>query len=272
MKKIFFGLVGASMLFANSLEQIKTSGNIRIGVSEDFAPFSSKNADGNYEGFEISLANKVIEGISNNLGSKIGITFVALDPSDREKALEDNRVDLVFSNITKTPKREELIDFSIPYLSSTIAAVTKKKDHIKSISDLENKRVLCLKGTVIEKFLRQKGFNNIIDCKNTMDCLVKLQNNVADAYVRTNITIAQFPLLDNTLEMSLDSIGGNVDYTAAGIQKGNKELKKAVDDEILKLSKTGYFKELYSSTLEPFYKGTIDKKYLLLDDLYSNMR
>ena len=41
--------------------------------------------------------------------------------------------------------------------------------------------------------------------------------------------------------------------------------------KLIKLSKEGFFKEAYDNTFEPFYKGTVKRKYFLLDDLYNAM-
>ena len=53
------------------------------------------------------------------------------------------------------------------------------------------------------------------------------------------------------------------------MQKGNTDLAEAVNQALISLSKEGFFKKAYNDTFEPFYKGTVDKKYFLLDDIYS---
>nr|WP_314441922.1 hypothetical protein [uncultured Campylobacter sp.] len=52
------------------------------------------------------------------------------------------------------------------------------------------------------------------------------------------------------------------------MQKGNKELLDFINAELVKLSKEGFFKKAYQNTFEPFYRGTADKKYFLLDGIY----
>ena len=35
------------------------------------------------------------------------------------------------------------------------------------------------------------------------------------------------------------------------------------------ISKEGFFKKIFNESIEPYYKGTAERKYFLLDDLYS---
>lgn len=269
MKKSLLILsLASSCIFASTLEEIQSNKNIRIGVRYDLPPFSSKNDNGDFEGFEIELAKKIGKSIVGENGT---ITFVPLNANERISALEENKVDLSIAYLSKTKERENKIDFSIPYMSNTLAVITKKSDAIKSKDEIKNKRIVYPIGTTIEKYILENDMGSQkIPCTSNSDCLAKIQNNEADAYIRTNVLIAQLPLIDDSIEMSIKSLGP-LDYTCVGIAKNNEKLKKAVDKEILALAKSGFFAKSYETTFEPFYKGTLDKKFILLDSLYKNM-
>lgn len=85
--------------------------------------------------------------------------------------------------------------------------------------------------------------------------------------MHTNILIAQLTLLDDSIVMPIKSVG-NLQYICIGLSKDNKELLEVVNKNILELSKGNFFKDAYKETFEPFFKGTVERKYLLLDDLY----
>ncbi|RKV98531.1 MAG: amino acid ABC transporter substrate-binding protein, partial [Campylobacter sp.] len=53
------------------------------------------------------------------------------------------------------------------------------------------------------------------------------------------------------------------------VQKGNQSLLDFINADLIKLSKEGFFKKAYEDTFEPFYRGTADKKYFLLDGIYN---
>ena len=71
-----------------------------------------------------------------------------------------------------------------------------------------------------------------------------------------------------TGEAYIKNLGDNV-FLGVAVQKGNAELLEAINKGLIALSKEGFFKKAYEDTFESFYKGTVDKKYFLLDDLYS---
>lgn len=95
-----------------------------------------------------------------------------------------------------------------------------------------------------------------------------LQNGIGDAWAADNLTVLAIPLVMNDLEVNIKNLG-SADFLAIGVQKGNVNLLSFLNNEMIKLSKEGFFKSAYDNTLEPFYKGTAEKKYFLLDDIYS---
>ena len=54
-----------------------------------------------------------------------------------------------------------------------------------------------------------------------------------------------------------------------GFCKGNKDLLSFVNQSLIQLSKDNFFQKESIDSIDPFYKGTADKKYFLLDDIYS---
>ena len=95
-----------------------------------------------------------------------------------------------------------------------------------------------------------------------------VKNGQADAYVNDNIIVLAYEIMDKTMDVPFKTLGPT-EFIGVGVSKGNKELLELVNAELIKLSKEGFFKKAYEDTFESFYKGTVDKKYFLLDDLYS---
>lgn len=95
-----------------------------------------------------------------------------------------------------------------------------------------------------------------------------LKNKKGDAYADDNLVVLAYPVLDRTVEANIKNLGAS-DFLAIAVQKGNKELLDAINKELINLSKEGFFLNSFRDTIDPFYKGTADKKYFLLDDIYS---
>ena len=265
MKKIIFALLIASCsLFANSLAQIKEKGLIRIGIDGSLPPLSVSE-DGKYSGFEISLIEELSKEIFGDKGGKI--EYVVTLGNDRITAVQDNKVDLDIAAITVTKEREKLVDFSNPYFSVNIGVLTRSDDNIRKVSDLNGKTILAQPGTTVFDYFTKQGYN-VVPCASANECFNDLKSGKGDGYGDDNLLVFAYAVVDRKVEVNIKNLG-STDFLAIAVQKGNTELLNAVNAGLIELSKKGFFTKIFDESIEPFYKGTIDKKYFLLDDLYS---
>lgn len=265
MKKIILALMLAvCSLFGNTLTQIKEKGVIRIGIDGSSPPFSVVK-DGGYSGFEILLIEGLVKEIFGDKGSKI--QYVVTVGDDRIKAVQDNRVDLDIALISVTKEREKLVDFSDPYFSVNIGVLTRSDDNIRKVSDLNGKTILAQPGTTVFDYFTKQGYN-VVPCASANECFNDLKSGKGDGYGDDNLLVFAYAVVDYKVEVNIKNLG-STDFLAIAVQKGNTELLNAVNAGLIELSKKGFFTKIFDESIEPFYKGTIDKKYFLLDDLYS---
>jgi len=264
-KTLSISLALASFLSANSLEQIKSSNVIRIGVEPNNPPLSQIDRSGNFHGFEVELARKI--GAAIIPGGKIEL--ISVKDSERSAAVKDNRVDLLIANFARTEARAKEMSFSIPYLSTSLAVVSHGSKGIKSESDLNNRKVLAVAGSNSETYLKSKNIETV-SCKSNMDCFQQLSNDTIDAYMHNILSVAVVPLLDNEYKISVKAVGPIL-FDCIATQKGNDALLNLVNEKILSLSKEGFFNSAYQDTFANFYKGTVEDKFFLLEDVYSTL-
>lgn len=255
-----------SSLYAATLDEIKQSKTIKIGVRINQPPFSVLE-DGNFRGFEVDLAKAIAKKIA---GSDVKIEFIGVNAKERIPYLQDEIADMMVANFTITAERAQKVDFSTPYLSNNQAVVSKKEAKITNINQLREHKTLIIPNTTSDEFQKNNPDLriNMIPCDNAKDCYEKLKNGEADSYLHTNILNATLPLIDPTLETSVPIVGC-YDFIAVAVKKGNKELLDAVNSAIMELSNESFFQRAYKETLEPFYRGKLDKRYLLLDSVYN---
>lgn len=98
----------------------------------------------------------------------------------------------------------------------------------------------------------------MVYCNDSVDCYQKLKSGEIDGYVNNNLFVYAYPILDDSVEVPLGNLGNTV-FLAIAVQKGNETLLNFINQELIKLSKEGFFKEAYANTFEPFYKGTVNK-------------
>ncbi|NLK67135.1 MAG: transporter substrate-binding domain-containing protein [Campylobacteraceae bacterium] len=266
MKKMFFLFLAlCSLVFGKSLSEIRNSGVIRIGVLTEHAPFSQLK-DGVFEGFEIEFSKNIAKGLFGEKGGKVD--FIATDMNQRMEFLENNKVDLVVAILSITEEREKRIDFSMPYFSVNLGVLTRKNDSVNSIASLRSKTILVEDGTIAQDYLNKNGYNTT-PCFHSGECYKMLKDGKADAYANDNIIVLTYPVVDRTVEVNIKNLG-NYDFLGIGVQKGNSELLAEVNNQLIRLSKEGFFKKAFEETLDPFYKGTAERKYFLLDDIYNS--
>ncbi|PSM51975.1 amino acid ABC transporter, periplasmic cysteine-binding protein [Campylobacter blaseri] len=263
-KVIFLLLFVISFCFSNSLSEIREKGVVRIGVFDGQPPFSSfKN--GSYEGFEIDFANELAKRIFGNKGGKV--EFHTTYAKNRIEDLETNKVDIILATLTINDERAKRVDFSMPYFSVNIGILTKKADNIKKSSDLAGKKILVENGTTAQAFYQKRGFDTET-CPSSNECYKQLKDrNDVYGYANDNLIVLAYPVIDRGMEVNIKNLGTS-DFLGLAVQKGNKELLEFLNQTLINLSKEHFFSNAFKNTIDPFYKGTAEEKYFLLDDIY----
>lgn len=117
---------------------------LEMATSADFPPFESRNTAGEFEGFDIDLANY----IADELGYELEIKDMKFD--GLIGALQTERVDMVLSGMSATDKRKENVDFSTEYNHSGEMFVTLKDSELQSLEDLKGTTLGVQLGTIQE--------------------------------------------------------------------------------------------------------------------------
>ncbi|MGX6528083.1 ABC transporter substrate-binding protein/permease [Staphylococcus aureus] len=198
-------LISSAMVYINptahaeqnqTWEKIKERGELRVGLSADYAPmeFEHKvNGKTEYAGVDIDLAKKIAK--DNNLKLKIvNMSFDSL-----LGALKTGKIDIIISGMTSTPERKKQVDFSDSYMmTKNIMLVKKDKvSEYKDIKDFNNKKVGAQKGTEQEKIAQTEIENaSITSLSRLPDVILALKSGkvegavvekpVAEAYLKQN--------------------------------------------------------------------------------------
>ncbi|EOB8347117.1 TPA: ABC transporter permease subunit [Staphylococcus aureus] len=198
-------LISSAMVYINptahaeqdqTWEKIKERGELRVGLSADYAPMEFEhtvNGKTEYAGVDIDLAKKIAK--DNNLKLKIvNMSFDSL-----LGALKTGKIDIIISGMTSTPERKKQVDFSDSYMmTKNIVLVKKDKvNEYKDIKDFNNKKVGAQKGTEQEKIAQTEIENaSITSLSRLPDVILALKSGkvegavvekpVAEAYLKQN--------------------------------------------------------------------------------------
>jgi len=127
------------------MDPIKSKGRLDAGVSFDIPGMGFRDPEtGKIEGFEADL----VRAIAAAYPGACAVEFCQAIDDARIEALQDGRVDIVASQLTITPARQEEIDFSDPYIVTREALLVRKGSGITCFADLKDKRIAVTQGSV----------------------------------------------------------------------------------------------------------------------------
>ena len=131
-----------------TLDEIKESGTINIGVFSDKNPFGYVDENGEYQGYDVYFANRIGE----DLGVKIN--YISTEAANRIEYLQTGKADIILANFTVTPQRAEEVDFALPYMNVALGVVSPDSRVIESLDNWNAEDpIIVISGTTAETYL-----------------------------------------------------------------------------------------------------------------------
>lgn len=231
-----------------TVDEIKESGVINIGVFSDKSPFGYVDENGNYAGYDVYFANQ----IAKDLG--VEVNFVSTEAANRIEYLQTGKVDIILANFTVTDERKEEVDFSLPYMNVSLGVVSPSDAVVESLDDLgKNDQVIVISGTTAETYLT-KNYPNLKLQKYDSYAAAKtaFENKNGVAWANDNTEVIAFSLENEGYTVGIPSLG-DADTIAPAVTKGNESLLNWLNEETVSLASKNFFHEDYEATLKDTY-------------------
>lgn len=231
-----------------TLDEIKESGTINIGVFSDKSPFGYVDENGEYAGYDVYFA----ERIGKDLG--VDINYVSTEAANRIEYLQTGKVDIILANFTVTEERAEEVDFALPYMNVALGVVSPSDAVIESLDDIgADDQVIVISGTTAETYLTE----NYPDIKLQKydayaEAKTAFENGNGVAWANDNTEVIAFSLENEGYTVGIPSLGDN-DTIAPAVTKGNETLLTWLNDEITSLGDEQFFHADYEATLLDTY-------------------
>ena len=242
-----------------TVDEIKQSGKVIIGVFSDKAPFGYVDENGSYQGYDVSFA----ERIAKDLG--VDVEYVSTDPASRVEYAATGKVDIILANFTVTEERAEKVDFALPYMKVKLGVVSPDTAVVRSIDDLKDKTLIVVKGTTAETYFEKnepdvklQKYDEYADAYNAL-----LQGR-GDAFSTDNTEVLAWALVNPGYTVGIDALG-NADTIAPAVQKGNTSLLNWLNDEIKSLGNENFFHADYDATLASVYGAAANPDSLVVE-------
>ncbi len=231
-----------------TLDEIKSAGEINIGVFSDKNPFGYVDENGDYQGYDVYFA----ERIGKDLG--VDINYVSTEAASRVEYLETGKVDIVLANFTVTEERAEKVDFALPYMNVALGVVSHEDRVIEDLSEVTgDDQIIVISGTTAETYL-EKNYPDIKLQKFDTYATAKtsFENGTGVAWANDNTEVIAYALENPGYVVGIPSLGSQ-DTIAPAVSKGNESLLNWLNDEIKTLGDENFFHADYEATLIDTY-------------------
>lgn len=242
-----------------TVDQIKESGEITIGVFSDKNPFGYVDNDGKFQGYDVYFADR----IAKDLG--VELKLVPVEAASRVEFLETAKVDIILANFTVTDERKEKVDFALPYMKVALGVVSPDSAIITDAEQLNGKTLIVVKGTTAESYFTE----NYPDVKlqkydEYNEAYSALQDGRGDAFSTDNTEVLAWSMNNPGFTVGVESLG-STDAIAPAVTKGNETLLNWINDEITALADEQFFHADYDATLASVYGDDVDKDSLVVE-------
>lgn len=241
-----------------TLDEIKESGEINIGVFSDKSPFGYVDENGDYQGYDVYFANR----LAKDLGVKAN--FVSTEAANRIEYLQTGKVDVILANFTVTDERKEEVDFASPYMNVSLGVVSPADKVVTSLDDLTgDDPLIVISGTTAETYLIEsypdltlQKYDTYANAKNA------LENGNGVAWVNDNTEVLAFASENEGYQVGIATLGSK-DTIAPAVTKGNQTLLDGINEEIKSLGEEQFFHKDYEETLAATYGADYEEELVV---------
>lgn len=255
------GALMAALLLANApvwaedtLARIASAGELRLGHREKSLPFSYKDAtSGKVQGYTVDICLQIYEEIKKELKRPdLKLKYLLVDGKNRISDVKDNVVDLECGGTANTAARQKEISFSHHIFVASSAFLVRKNSGIKTLDDLQNKKIAVQGKTTNENLLKanERTFNRkfeYVPVESTLDAVNALAKGQADAAFADDAGI-WIPL--TRLGKSMDDYVFlekrlSVEPYSIGLRRDDPKFKELVDRVTRRMIQGGEMTTLY---------------------------
>lgn len=247
MALLFVAGICSSLLAADTLETIKKKGVMVAGVKDStpgFGYVDEKTRD--IVGYDVDF----VKAIANRLGVKLELKPVT--SASRMPQLMEGNIDIIAATMTKTAERAKQIDFSNTYFFTGQKFIVKKGT-VKSLADLDGKRIGTAKGSTSEQNAKKAlPKATILSFDDYPQAFLALQQGKVFAVTTDESILANIlGKAPNKDQFEIPDIQISDEPYGLGIRKGDKNFLDFVNKTLVEMEKSGEAKKIFEKWFGP---------------------
>ncbi|KPA93235.1 MULTISPECIES: glutamate/aspartate ABC transporter substrate-binding protein [Pseudomonas] len=236
-----------------TLKKIKESGTITLGHRDSSIPFSYiADASGKPVGYSHDIQLAIVEGIKKDLNlPDLKVKYNLVTSQTRIPLVQNGTVDVECGSTTNNAERAQQVDFSVGIFEIGTRLLSKKDSTYKDFADLKGKNVVTTAGTTSERILKamnadkQMGMN-VISAKDHGESFQMLEGGRAVAFMMDDALLAgEMAKAKKPTDWEVTGTPQSYEIYGCMVRKDDPAFKKAVDDAIVGLYKSGEINKIY---------------------------
>lgn len=222
----------------NNTPAVRDGKTYMVVTEKESAPFIVPDEFGNTSGFEYDLLQAIAEKKGFNLN------FVSKSWEQMFVALETGEADIITSNISVTPERQQKYSFVTPHFESGTYALHKSPTRITNWKDLVGKKVAVQLDTYQQDLAGKYGVSTTT-FETPFGALKAVFTGEQDVFIGDKGVVMYFH--NQYPESNLDALPDEVekDMIAMAVKKDNTELLNLLNDGMKGIREDGTYNKIY---------------------------
>jgi len=243
---------GAAIAASATMDKIKSSGAVTMGVRESSIPMSYTTGDSRFDGYHVEVCRMILNDIKDKLGlSTLRINYQPVTSQNRVPLVQNGTVDIECGTTTNNANRAKDVGFANTLYVEEVRIAVKANSGINSISQLAGKKVATTTGTTSVQLLRKhEKANNVnfdeVFGKDHADSFLLLESGRADAFVMDGSILAgNIASAKNPKDFKIVGEVLSTEPIAIMVPRNDPEFKAAVNAAIAKIVANGRMPALW---------------------------
>ena len=236
------------------LKKIKESGTVTLGHRDSSIPFSYiADASGKPVGYSHDIQLAIVEGLKKQLDMPdLKVKYNLVTSQTRIPLVQNGTVDVECGSTTNNAERAQQVDFSVGIFEIGTRLLSKKDSPYKDFADLKGKNVVTTAGTTSERILKSMNADkqmgmNVISAKDHGESFQMLESGRAVAFMMDDALLAgEMAKAKKPTDWAVTGTPQSYEVYGCMVRKGDPDFKKAVDDAIVGIYKSGEINNIYN--------------------------
>jgi len=248
---LFFATPVAAQELTGTLQQIKKTGQIRIGYRASEPPMSFLEKDGTPNGYSIDLSKCIVTEIEKRIGADVKVEYVPVTAENRFKALVANKIDILCGATTKTLSRSELVDFTQLTFVTGASLMRLRDNSDRYASGFDGKRIGVVKGTTTAVFLKDliretSTRAEVVLFNSAEEGMDALRKKKIDAYSADQVVLIGIASkAHDRMKLEMDPNVFSFEPFAFAVRRNDADFRLVADRVISDLCRTKKIFEIY---------------------------